>query len=129
MQPLTGMVAQSVLPSNLHVKMPENIFKILEMGKNPTRNKKKSREFKKYSDILRWNHLSQPIKTILWLLINDFSRKSAKANAGAAGSSTAKKVTYGGNNEYGQVLGSNGKLEMNKNAYIVKSESSVIIKG
>ena len=63
-----------------------------------------------------------------FLLINDFSRKSAKANAGA-GSSAAKKVTYGGNNEYGQVLGSNGKLEMNKNAYIVKSESSVIIKG
>ena len=57
-----------------------------------------------------------------------FSRKSAKANAGA-GASSAKKVTYGGNNEYGQVLGSNGKLEMNKNAYIVKSESSVIIKG
>ena len=69
------------------------------------------------------------LQTILWLLINDFSRKSAKANAGAAGSSAAKKVTYGGNNEYGQVLGSNGKLEMNKNAYIVKSESSVIIKG
>ena len=128
MQPLTGMVSQPVLPSNLHVKMSENIFKILEMGKNPTRNKKKSREFKKYSDILRWNHLSQPIKTILWLLINDLSRKTAKANAGA-GSSAVKKVTYGGNNEYGQVLGSNGKLEMNKNAYIVKSESSVIIKG
>ena len=77
---------------------------------------------------MRWNHLSQPIKTILWLLINDLSRKTAKANAGA-GSSAVKKVTYGGNNEYGQVLGSNGKLEMNKNAYIVKSESSVVIKG
>lgn len=72
--------------------------------------------------------ISAPLPTILWFLINDFSRKSAKANAGA-GSSAAKKVTYGGNNEYGQVLGSNGKLEMNKNAYIVKSESSVIIKG
>ena len=65
-------------------------------------------------------------RTILWII--DFSRKSAKTNAGA-GASSAKKVTYGGNNEYGQVLGSNGKLEMNKNAYIVKSESSVIIKG